>query len=605
MARITRATVEQIKARADVLDVVSEVVTLKQRGQNWQGLCPFHDEKTPSFSVSPSKGIYHCFGCGKGGNAITFIMETEKLDYVEALKRLADRYNISITWEGGDTERLQDEVSLIYELHDKANDFYREQLFSEEGKQALDYLEKRGFSEQVLKKFSVGYASGKWDGLLKLINKNRYLPKVLRKSGLFIEKKNNADFFDRFRHRIMFPIHSLSGRVIGFGGRTLDPDEKAKYMNSPETPIYYKSEVLYGLYFSKDAIRKAKNVYIVEGYTDFLRIFSSGFENVAAGSGTALTQGHARILKRFVSKVTLCYDGDNAGKNAAEKAGFIFLKEGVDVNVISFPENDDPDSYLKTHTKEDFEKLSINADSFIDFYIKQNGKTLHSPGEKTRFVEEVALHLVDIQNPVSRNFIAKAISEKLNISEQVILNQVRRSYRNKKFQKDNRQIENTPQPRPVIESVIDKSEYELIRLMLLKNDELNEYVINLVEKQDFVHSALRNIAEKLFHFIMTKDNFELGDLFEEDLDENGKYYLSKIIMELDQLKKENDEDTLKKLASDCIYQLKISQIDRKIIELRDEIKKIDKQDGDSIELVMELAKLQKKKKNIKMDLNDF
>jgi len=605
MARITRATVEQIKARADVLDVVSEVVTLKQRGQNWQGLCPFHDEKTPSFSVSPSKGIYHCFGCGKGGNAITFIMETEKLDYVEALKRLADRYNISITWEGGDTERLQDEVSLIYELHDKANDFYREQLFSEEGKQALDYLEKRGFSEQVLKKFSVGYASGKWDGLLKLINKNRYLPKVLRKSGLFIEKKNNADFFDRFRHRIMFPIHSLSGRVIGFGGRTLDPDEKAKYMNSPETPIYYKSEVLYGLYFSKDAIRKAKNVYIVEGYTDFLRIFSSGFENVAAGSGTALTQGHARILKRFVSKVTLCYDGDNAGKNAAEKAGFIFLKEGVDVNVISFPENDDPDSYLKTHTKEDFEKLSINADSFIDFYIKQNGKTLHSPGEKTRFVEEVALHLVDIQNPVSRNFIAKAISEKLNISEQVILNQVRRSYRNKKFQKDNRQIENTPQPRPAIESVIDKSEYELIRLMLLKNDELNEYVINLVEKQDFVHSALRNIAEKLFHFIMTKDNFELGDLFEEDLDENGKYYLSKIIMELDQLKKENDEDTLKKLASDCIYQLKISQIDRKIIELRDEIKKIDKQDGDSIELVMELAKLQKKKKNIKMDLNDF
>ncbi|MBU1063735.1 DNA primase, partial [bacterium] len=318
MAKIPANIVEQIKNRADVMDVVSDVVQLKQRGRNYFGLCPFHEEKTPSFSVNPAKGIFHCFGCGKGGNAVTFVMEHENIDYVDALKRLAERYGIEIQWEKGEDDFEKGETALLYEIHEIARDYYIRQLDSDKGKKALDYLLDRGFDKTILQHFSLGFATGDWDGLFGQIDPKKFNPRVVDKSGLFINKDNR--FLDRFRNRIMFPICNVSGRIVAFGGRTLDPEDPAKYMNSPETPIYFKSGTLYGLEHSKTAIQQEKEAIIVEGYTDFLRFWAAGIKNVIAGSGTALNVHHARVLKRFTTKTVLCYDGDSAGRKATERA---------------------------------------------------------------------------------------------------------------------------------------------------------------------------------------------------------------------------------------------------------------------------------------------
>jgi len=601
MPKISNNTIEQIKSRADVLEIVSDVVQLRQRGRNYFGLCPFHEEKTPSFSVNPSLGIFHCFGCGKGGNALTFVMEYEKIDYVEALKRLADRYGISIEWEGGEDTK-KGEVTLIYELHEIAAEYYHTQLMSESGHSALKYFEKRGFKREIIKQFRIGFAPDEWESLFRQIDPNRFTPSVLEKSGLFIRKEGNK-FYDRFRNRIMFPIVNLAGRTVAFGGRALDPNEEAKYLNSPETPIYFKSGIFYGFNYSKDAIQKAGDAIIVEGYTDFLRIFSNGFNNVVAGSGTALTHHHARLIRRFTSKVTLCYDGDEAGQKATERAGFLLMREGLDVRVIRLPEKDDPDSFLREYSAEEFQKIFESASDFMTYYIDSNAGELSTPAAKTQFVERVAEQLVEIRNPVTLDLIVGEVADRINVKEEHIQAQMRYISRRRYNQNRNGNSHDQESRKNIrLTTAADKAEYELLKMILTRHEDLHTLIKKHLKAQHFRHPILNPIAVKLLGAFETGQLPAADELFNIEWNEEQRLYLARLILEADPLQYVENLDVLRNLTRDCIQVLLTLDIEAEISAVREKIKAAEKKGEDSTALVIQLSNLRQKRQTIENEL---
>jgi DNA primase len=603
MPKISNSSIQQIKARAEVLDVVSEVVQLKQRGRNYFGLCPFHEEKTPSFSVNPALGIFHCFGCGKGGNAVTFVMEYEKIEYVEALKRLAERYGIQIEYEKGADDLQKGDTALLYELHGIAMGIYQEQLFSDKGQQALEYLEKRRFSKELLNQFSIGYATDEWDSLIRQVDPKRFSAKVLEQSGLFVSAKERNRLLDRFRNRIMFPIFNLAGRVVAFGGRTLDPKEDAKYLNSPETPIYFKSGTLYGLEHSKSAIQQGKKAILVEGYTDFLRIYSSGIESVVAGSGTALNFHHARVLKRFAAKIILCYDGDDAGQKATERAGFVLIKEGLDVRIIQLPPEDDPDSYLSKHTPDEFRKLQQSAPEFIDWFIRKYAEIRQTPTAKSQFVEQLVTEIVEVQNPVTRDFIVKEIAEKLDLREERIMAQVRRVVRQRKAGLTGAaqsSVKSAPELRIV--TSVDRAEFELLQLMLTGEDELLHFIIEKVAVTNFQHAVLKNIAEEIYRRIQNQEDLSPTGLYDHGWTDEERFYLSKIIIESESIVESlNDEEKIR-LVMDYITVMLNENLGKSIRELRIKIREAEKLKQNTSSMVEEHSKLQKRWYEIKSQL---
>lgn len=601
MAKIPANIVEQIKNRADVLDVVSDVVQLKQRGRNYFGLCPFHDEKTPSFSVNPAKGIFHCFGCGKGGNAVTFIMEHENIEYVEALKRLAERYGIEISWEKGDDDFQKGETALLYELHEIAKNYFVTRLNSETGKNALDYLALRGFDSTTLEHFSVGFAPNQWDGLIKTLNLKKFSSKVIDKSGLFIRKDDR--FLDRFRNRIMFPICNVTGRIVAFGGRTMDKDEPAKYMNSPETPIYFKSGTLYGLEHSKTAIQQEKEAIIVEGYTDYLRFYAAGIKNVVAGSGTALNFHHARLLKRFTTSTVLCYDGDNAGQKAAERAGFMLLKEGFDVRVIRLPEKDDPDSFIKEQGAEAFRKLRDESPAFINFYIENNRSELKTTASKSQFVDTLVREISEVNNPVARDFIIKEIADELQLKEERIQSQIRNLYRRKRSGTDERKPEQNTTLQ--ISTVTDKAEYELLKLLLSGLNEAYEFILDNISLKLYRHPVLAVIAEVLYKSFKENRNLSPADLFDKEWSEEERLYLSRLIIDSESASEYIDAEGIMKLMVDCMMVMMSEELEKNILNLRAQIKEAEKNDDDATPLVLELSQLQKKRQDIRRKIQEI
>jgi DNA primase len=604
MARIKATSIEQIKNRADVLEVVSDVVQLKRRGRNYFGLCPFHEEKTPSFSVNPSMGIFHCFGCGKGGNAISFLMEYEKIDYPEALQRLAERYGIPLEFDEKEVETGRGEISRLYELHEQAADFYHKQLFGPKGKTALAYLHQRGFSDDTLKTFKIGYALPEWETFFRSLEPQKYPPQLLEKSGLLISPEAKR-FYDRFRNRIMFPIYSITGRVIAFGGRTLDPDESAKYMNSPESPIYFKSGVLYGLQLSKDAIRQKDDVLMVEGYTDFLRVYTAGFQNVVAGSGTALTFHHVRALKRFSKRVTLCYDGDEAGQKAAERAGYVFLKEGLEVRVLCLPAEDDPDSFLQKHKPEDFTALYQKAAYFIPFCVQLHQEELKSTSAKAAFIESAIQEMAEISNPVVRDLIIKELAENVGAAEAALQSQLRYVLRRQKRPEREAQRKTKPPKRIPLSSAGDRAEYELLKLLLADQKELQELIQQQVQPDDFKHTVMHQLAQKILGILKKGHEFAIADLFTPDLSDDDKHWLARLALEAEPLQAKTELKSEFALAVDCIAVLKTAEIIQNINKLREQLKQAEKQRTDTVALVDELVRLRKRREEIEQQLKSI
>ncbi|MEI6748846.1 MAG: DNA primase [Bacteroidales bacterium] len=433
-------TVEAIIETARIEEVVSDFVSLKRRGSGLIGLCPFHNERTPSFNVSPARGIFKCFGCGKGGNAVNFVMEHEHYTYPEALRYLAKKYNIAIEEEEQTPEQaaVGSERESLYNVSAYAQKFFTEQLFGQEQGKAigLSYFHERGFTDETIHKFQLGYCTDKWDELTLAAVRDGYSHDMLEKSGLSISKDERH--YDRFRDRVMFPIHNLSGRVIGFGGRILSSDKtKPKYVNSPESEIYNKSKVLYGIYFARTAIAAADNCFLVEGYTDVISLHQAGINNVVSSSGTSLTNEQVKQIRRFTPNITILYDGDPAGIKASFRGIDMILEQGMNVKIVLFPDGEDPDSFARKHRTADVQEfITKSASDFIRFKIDLLlDETGNDPLKRVAVLKEFITSISLIPDQLTRLAYVKESCEKLGLSEQAILNELNKTLRNKHVQK--------------------------------------------------------------------------------------------------------------------------------------------------------------------------
>lgn len=427
-------TIQTIFETVRVEEVVGDYVHLKKRGVNLLGLCPFHNEKTPSFTVSPAKGIYKCFGCGAGGNSVNFIMELEHHTYPEALKHLAKKYNIEIEEEemSPAMAEAQSERESLYIVNSFAEQHFIEQLHqSKEGKAiGLSYFKERGFTDETIAKFKLGYAQETFDHFTKAAHEKGFKDEYLLASGLTKEK--NGKSYDGYRGRVIFPIHNLSGRAIGFGGRTLKTDKKVpKYVNSPQNAIYDKSKVLYGLYFAKKSMIQQDNCFLVEGYTDVISMSQAGVENVVSSSGTSLTEDQIRLIHRYTPNITILYDGDIAGIKASFRGIDMILKQGMNVKVVLFPEGEDPDSFAKKSTTEELEAfIADNAKDFIVFKTDVlKAETENDPIKKAKLIHEIVDTISIIPDQISRSLYLKECSKLLDIPEKALISELNKSIR--------------------------------------------------------------------------------------------------------------------------------------------------------------------------------
>ena len=459
---IDQTTIQSILETAHVEEVIGDFVSLKKRGANYLGLCPFHNEKTPSFSVSPARGIYKCFGCGKAGNVVNFVMEHEHYSYPEALKYLAKRYSIDIEEEEMTPEKQQelDERESLFAANTFINQYFIRNLFeSEEGKAiGLSYFKQRDFRESTIREFGLGYAHESWDDYTREALKNGFKKEVLIKTGLTIEK--DGKLFDRFRGRVMFPIHNLTGTVIGFGARILSSDKsKAKYLNSPESEIYFKSKVLYGIYFARTAIVKQNSCYLVEGYTDVISLYQAGIHNVVSSSGTSLTIDQIKLIKRYTPNITILYDGDPAGIKASFRGIDLILEQGLNVKVVLFPEGEDPDSYAKSHrTSETEEFITKTAVDFLTF--KTNlllNETTGDPAGRAALIKEIVQSISLIPDPINRTVYIQECSVVMGMPEQTLMNELNKLVRNRFGKKNDIEPENLihEEPKQLLESQLE------------------------------------------------------------------------------------------------------------------------------------------------------
>ncbi|HET9487989.1 MAG TPA: DNA primase [Chryseosolibacter sp.] len=528
---ITRETIDEIKSRVDIIDVISDFVTLKRAGQNYKALSPFTNEKTASFYVVPSKGIFKDFSSGKGGDAITFVMEHEGMAYVEALRFLAKKYGVEIKEEGAGTQQElahQSDRDGLYIIMSFARDHYRHLLFeTEEGRSiGLSYFRERGFNDRTIEKFELGYALNQWDDLIKNALSKGYSEAMLEKSGLMI-KREDGKKYDRFRGRVIFPVHNLSGKVIAFGARILTKEkDQPKYINSPETDIYHKGQVLYGMFQAKNAIRREAFCYLVEGYTDVISLHQADIDNVVASSGTALTEDQIKLMRRFTENVTVLYDGDAAGIKAALRGVDLVLKGGLNVRIVLLPDGEDPDSFSRKKGSTELKQyLKDHTQDFISFKIGLYSKeAAGDPIKKAEAIREIVTSISLIPDPIKRTVYLQETSNLLKIQETILfteLNKLLLTDRQKRVEEQKR--DEIREQAPDIEIAEKTSgvnpeelqEREMVRLLLNYADsELEEdvdlltFFISEFEDIEFLNESYSDIYNT---FLKCKNEGKLID----------------------------------------------------------------------------------------------
>ncbi|MBL7884111.1 MAG: DNA primase [Bacteroidia bacterium] len=508
---ITKEDIDRIFDAARIEEVVGDYVALKKRGANLIGLCPFHDEKTPSFYVSPAKGICKCFGCGKGGNSVNFLMEKEKMTYPDALRYLAKKYSIEITEQEQSPEQIQsnNDRESLFVVSSFAQKHFSENLYNtDEGKSVgLGYFKERGFREDIIQKFQLGYSINHRSAFSDIAMATGHKMEYLVKAGLTIEYRNDREhenetetneqnqevkYSDRFWGRVMFPIHNISGRVIAFGGRTLRTDTKkiAKYINSPETEIYHKSDVLYGVYFAKKEIVSQDNCFLVEGYTDVISMHQAGIENVVASSGTSLTHGQIKLIRRFTNNITILYDGDSAGIKASFRGIDLILEEGLNVKVLLFPDGDDPDSYSKKVSSEELKDfIKNNSKDFISF--KTNllmNEVKNDPIKKAGLIKDIVESIALIPEAIYRSVYVKECSRIMDVEEHVLLNELNKIRSKKYNEKRNQTSETAEQQQTVDEFVLEEKKEHSIADAEHQERDIIRILINYGNKEVRVDS---------------------------------------------------------------------------------------------------------------------
>ncbi|GJQ62888.1 MAG: DNA primase [Melioribacteraceae bacterium] len=574
--RIAEEKIEEVRSSADIVDLISGFIQLKRRGKNFIGLCPFHQEKTPSFTVSPDKQIYHCFGCHAGGNVFRFLMDYKNISFIESVQEIAGSLGIELEAETGHYDKKQSALEILYETNVAAAKYFVNNLVnSTEGKTALSYLKKRKLENKILTTFGVGYALPGWDNFVRFAAENKIDLEKAEELGL-IDRKNNNDFYDKFRGRIIFPILSTNGRVIAFGGRIIEKnDNVAKYLNSPESQIYSKRRVLYGLYHSKEEIRKLDQAILVEGYMDVIALYKHGVKNIVASSGTALTDEQVQLLSRFTRNVIVLFDADAAGQKAATRSIETFLKQDFSIKVLTLPDGEDPDSYINNYGKEKFREEVGKSGNFLEYQVNLYKKSgdLEDPDKQVTAIREIVRLLALINDELKRNMYLKSISEKFKLREKLLENELLKllssSRENKSFRPEQKQVKEHPNDGKIKKqsSTSFKLEKELIKLLLQGNEKITGHIFDHITPDDFVDEKLKEISTLVYEAFM-EDNFSPSYILEKVEDDELKNYILSLSMEQETISNKRWSDVITdfKLEQDmwlyCIDLVKRVELDK-------------------------------------------
>ncbi|GMQ24185.1 DNA primase [Algoriphagus sp. oki45] len=637
---ISKHTTDLVKDRVDIEEVVGDYVQLKKKGQNLWACCPFHGEKTPSFSISPAKQIYKCFGCGKAGDPIQFVMDIEGIGFQEAIRHLAGKYGIEVEEDEKLTPEQNQEhterESLLIAMN-FAKDFFVKNLQTEEGRSlGLSYFKERGFTTQIIEKFDLGYALNGWDHLLNEAKKSGFQEEILLKAGLVLQKEGDPSrLYDRFRGRVTFTIRNISGKPIAFGARILTKDKnQPKYINSPETPVYHKSDVLYGIFQAKKAIRDLDNCYLVEGYTDVISMHLSGIENVVASSGTSLTDGQIKLIRRFTSHVTVLYDGDAAGIKASLRGIDLLLEGGLNVKAVVFPEGEDPDSYSRKVGSQQFQDyLKENSRDFIGFKIGlYKDEIAKDPIRKAEVIREVVQSIGKIPDPIIRSVYAKEASGLLQIEEEIIFAELNKSlikHQKELYQKNKEEKEADEKLEELIpikeqalsvDDMLSLQERETIRLLLFYGVEklgdeegtnLSAYLLSETEGIDFQTPLYQKILAE-FRKTLAKQEVPGIEFFTGHPDEEMKKEVIDLITprheisthwhERFQIFITTESDDLASTAFKNVLRLKRRLVKKMLEEAKSKIKE-GEESGQDMEKIHELLQVFMELKKVQFEID--
>jgi DNA primase len=551
--------ISRVRDSVDIVDLVSGYVSLKKTGKNHTGLCPFHAEKTPSFSVNPDKQIFHCFGCGAGGDVFKFIELQEGLNFPEAVRALAGRAGISLPTDSrsrGQDKKSEDERKVLLTIVADAVEYFRKELEGPAGSAARAYLKKRGVTDAIVQDFALGYVKPEWDGLLRHLKQKGYAFGQMEKAGLIVKRSEGEGYYDRFRGRIIFPIRDIAGNVIAFGGRVMD-DFLPKYLNSSETPLYSKSNTLYCLDMAKEYGRRQGYFVIVEGYLDAIACHQYGVRNAVATLGTALTEGHLRLMRRFADKLVLIFDPDPAGVKASLRGFDLFVASGIKVNVVSLPDGDDPDTFLQKHGHDAFAARLRKSVKFMDFVLEQVVKSgsFASIDDKVQRAEEMLGFIAKIPSGIERDHYLKKTAEALDLDEVVLRQEI-----------PNRSRRSAPAPSGVKGSTPlparghrPKAEEILIHLML-KDEEIARSLKEQIQPQDFTDPLFQRAAQQIFDALNACESLDTRALLRD-----GDEELNNLILHYSVL--EADYDDPQKHCRDCVDVIKQKDPEKKMKHL--------------------------------------
>lgn len=587
--KIPQDKIEDVRAASDILSVVQSYVALKRRGQNWFGLCPFHHEDTPSFSVNPGKQIFHCFGCGKGGNVFSFIMETERVTFTEAVRMMAERAGIPMPAMSSASEADESEAELLVRANGLARDFFHDQLVNSEAdgaKEARDYLNARGYGSEVIERFLLGYAPDGWDGLSNFARSSGIPQFIYTQAGLLKEKEEGSRPYDAFRHRIMFPIRNLAGRVIAFGGRRLREEEPAKYINSPETAVYRKGRELFGLWEARDAIRKRDEAILVEGYTDCLSLVMAGVGIAVASLGTALTDNQARLLKRFTGKVYILYDGDMAGLNAARRAIDVLVSVGAAPKVIVLPAEEDPDSYVRKHGGDAILALRETAFSPVEFqlYLAKRTKTPLAEAAKELMATAAAM-----DSPVDQDVFLREIAAKTGISLDALRDELSRARTAPKNSGRAAEQPIWPAPGPLAS----------LARVLVRRPELRQIAFEEWSFGKIEDGQLRDLFKALYEAWKADDAREPETLLDLFPDPPLRDFVAHCLYEeLGEVDADKAIEIDRRVAMDCIRSLEADRLREEIASLKGRLAQ-SKDSSETGELMQQMQTIMRREKELR------
>ena len=625
--RIPESKIEEIRSTASIVDMISEYVQLRKRGKNYIGLCPFHNEKTPSFTVSDEKQIFHCFGCHIGGNIFKFLMEYKKISFVEAVQEVAEQLGIPHEYyESAGYEEQQSEQEMLYDINTEAAKYFLNNLLNDdEAENAKVYLQKRNLKQQTIRSFGLGYTLRGWENFVNYAKEKKIDLEKAVTLGL-AGRNPEGRYYDRLPGRLIFPIFSPNGRVVAFAGRVLDPNDKGgKYINSPESIIYNKSRVLYGLSFAKDEIRRLNKAIIVEGYMDLISLYQSGVKNVVAVSGTALTDEQVQLLSRYTKDVVLLFDADTAGIKASMRSIEILLKQDMEVKIVSLPQGEDPDSFVNKFGKDKFEDLLKKAENFIEFqtrYYESQGmfNDSHNTAEAIR---ELVKPLALINDELKRNLLVKSIARKFNLREKLLeaeLDKVIKkgisqrpaeihlAIREKTESTLSEEIIKQKNANPVVYNL----EKDIIKLLFEGNSSILNFIHENIKAEDFNIITHRQLLDTVYNELKREDEIDAGKLIEDIKNDELQSYVREIIFEKHSISTNweernpgiTPEQLLKKYSKDIVLRFRLHKIDDKIKENHNKIENTESEE-ETLRLMNANRELEQEKKQMKEKFNEI